>query len=90
MDTAKKNIQTVILENRERLNLSGINEVKSFNDEEIVLFTELGELHIRGNNLKVMSFNVETGDMSVDGKVSALGYRGNKSSKGGKIARIFK
>ena len=81
--------QTIILENRERLHLSGIREVKSFNEQEVALLTDFGELHIKGEGMQVGMFNVETGDMSISGNVSALGYKGNSAQKG-IIGRILK
>lgn len=81
--------QTVILENRERLHLTGIKEVKSFNEQEVCLITELGELHIRGEEMQVNIFNVETGDMNIHGNISALGYKGNVAKKG-MIGRLFR
>ena len=77
-----KTNQNIILENRERLHLSGIKEVKSFNEQEVCLITELGELNIRGEGMQVSAFNVETGDMCINGNISALGYRSNRAQKG--------
>ena len=50
----------VILENRSHLVLSGVTDVDSFNETEIALFTQLGELKIKGikfDCMPVKSFN---------------------------------
>ena len=39
-----------ILENRQRLQLSGVTDVDSFDEDEIRLFTQLGELTIKGKD----------------------------------------
>ena len=70
----------LILENRSHLVLSGVTDVDSFNEEEICLFTQLGELTIRGNNLHINEMSVENGDISVEGDVWSLAY-GDKSRK---------
>lgn len=77
----------VILENREKMNISGVLDVDSFNDETIVLITERGKLTIKGANLKVSSFAVETGDLQLTGNVMALAYieREPKKSVFGKL-----
>jgi len=46
-------MQNVILENRKKLTLTGIKDVLSFDDEIIVLESELGLLNIKGRDLKV-------------------------------------
>ena len=41
-------MQNIILENREKLNVTGINDILSFDDQIIILSTELGMLTIKG------------------------------------------
>ena len=41
----------LILENREKMNVSGVLDVESFNDEMVVLLTNKGKLTIKGENL---------------------------------------
>ena len=54
-----------ILENRQRLQLSGVTDVDSFDEDEIRLFTQLGELTIKGKDLHINEISVESGDVSV-------------------------
>ncbi len=80
-----------ILENRKRLLLSGVNDVDSFNENQMILFTELGELLIKGKNLHINEMNVETGDFSVEGDIWALIYGDkDKNQRLGFIKKIFK
>lgn len=72
----------IIIENREKIHLSGVKEVKSFNEEEMLLITELGELHIKGSGLHINIFNVDTGEMNIEGTLNALGYKGTSAPKG--------
>lgn len=82
VETITKPQQNIIVENRERMHLTGIEDVKSFNEEEMILFTKLGELHIRGSKLHINVFNVDTGEMSIEGCLNALGYKGTSTPKG--------
>lgn len=83
--------QNAILENRKRLLLSGVTDVDSFNENQMLLFTELGELLIRGKNLHINEMNVETGDFSVEGDIWALIYGDkDKNKKLNFIKKIFK
>ena len=46
-------IQNLILENRNKLSISGVRDVLSFDDQVIIMETELGLLTIKGENLKI-------------------------------------
>ena len=67
-------IYTLILENREKLNVSGVNDVLSFDDQIVIVETELGLLTIKGQNLKITKLSIDTGDVVVEGDILNLGY----------------
>ena len=73
-------IHNVILENRQRASISGVEDVDSFDEDEIRLFTQLGELTIKGKDLHINEISVESGDVSVEGDIWALVY-GEKDRK---------
>jgi len=84
---------SIILENRERLSVSGVEHVNNFNSENIVLETVAGVLTIKGEELDVNKLNVEDGNVSVTGTVYSLVYSDRESlgSKGaGFLGRMFK
>jgi sporulation protein YabP len=83
-------IQNVIIENRKKLNISGVKEVISFDDETILLDTELGKMTVKGEQLHVESFNTATGDLTADGKVYAVVYMSDVKSTGGFLSRLFR
>lgn len=91
-DNIKKTVQkpqNLILENCKKLVLSGVNEVVSFDEEAVSLETELGRLEIRGNNMQIISFDTQSGDMNIEGYVYALVY--TKSTQPKSIfRRVFK
>ena len=67
--------QNLILENRKRLSVSGVEEVLSFDEAEVNMRTALGELIVRGEELKVEKLAVESGELRVTGKIAELTYR---------------
>ena len=83
-------IQNVILENRNKLNISGIKEVISFDDETLLLDTSLGKMTVKGENIHIESFNTESGDLSAKGKFYAVVYMSDTKQSGGFLSRIFK
>lgn len=79
------------LENRKRLLLSGVTDVDSFNENQMLIFTELGELLIKGKNLHINEMNVETGDFSIEGDIWAIIYGDkDKNQRLGFLKKIFK
>lgn len=68
------------LENRNILNLTGVTDVDNFDEHQIVLYTQLGELTIQGKNLHINSMSVDTGKLSVEGDIWAMVY-GEKDKK---------
>ena len=76
MEESKKNnlFQNIVLENREKLNITGILDVFNFDDQIIIVETELGLLTIKGVDLKINKLSIDTSDIIVDGKISSLIY----------------
>lgn len=71
----------VILENRSELSVSGVKEVIGFDEETVIAETELGTLTVKGKDLKVMNFTVETGSLNVEGTIAAMCYTDTQSGK---------
>ena len=87
-----KKVHNIILEDRRMLTVSGVSDVDSFDEEAAVLYTELGELTVRGSALHMNKLNVESGEVSIEGDIQALSYRdeGPRNSSGGFFTRIFR
>ena len=63
-----------ILENREKLLLSGVTEIDSFDDRTVILYTQLGELVILGRELHVQQLSTTSGEVQIEGEIRALRY----------------
>ena len=88
--TAVKRPHHINLEDREKLMVTGVTEIESFDEETVVLYTDMGELVIRGNKLHIHQLNVETGEFSLDGKVQSLTYLEQSRPSKGFFARLFR
>ena len=84
--------QNLILENKEKLTITGVRDVLSFDDEIVILDTELGMLTIKGDNLKVNKLSIDTGDVILEGEVSNLNYSKDNFDKkqSNFIGKLFK
>ena len=82
----------IILEDRKLLSVSGVNDIDSFDESLVILFTELGEMTVKGSNLHISKLNIDTGELTMDGEISAIFYNENtpKKSSGGIFSKVFK
>lgn len=82
----------IVLEDRKRLSLTGVEEVISFDDEKILLNTSLGALTIKGSELKMNKLDVQNGDVIIVGHISSMVYSGKevKKEKENIITKLFK
>ena len=77
----KEVLHNVILENRKKLTLSGIEDVDSFDEACITLFTDTGMLTVKGTDLHINRLSVETGEVLIEGHVDALLYADGERGK---------
>ncbi len=80
----------LVLEDRRMLTVSGVSDVDSFDEETVVVFTDLGELTIRGSNLHINRLSVEVGELTVEGNIAALIYSEDSPKSGGFFSRVFR
>ena len=76
-------MQNIYLENREKLNISGVKDVLSFDDQMVILETELGLLTIKGENLRINKLSIDTLDVSIDGTINTIVYSDSNPDKRG-------
>lgn len=76
------------LNEREKLTLTGVHEVVSFDDATVILRTSLGMLTVQGRELKLKNLSQDGGQVTIDGKISALSYEEPKAP-GGFWRRLF-
>lgn len=85
-------IQNLVLENREKLSVSGVVDVLSFDDQVVMIETELGLLTCKGENLKINKLSIDTSEVVVEGKVTYLAYSENSNNREEHsfLSKIFK
>lgn len=73
--------------------LTGVEDVLSFDDHEILLETTEGVLTIKGEELHVNRLSVEKGEIDIEGRIASLsytekdGFRQNGESLFGRLFR---
>ena len=53
---------SLMLENRQNGRITGVKDIKSFDEKEILLFTQAGKLIIKGEQLHVKQLDLEKGE----------------------------
>ena len=89
----KKNVKlshNLILKERKSLNLSGVLDVDSFDDNAVVAYTELGELTIKGSGLHISKINLDNGDLELDGEVYSMEYSDARPAAKGFFSKLFR
>jgi len=89
--TGKKHMLSLM--ERERLTLSGVKEVFSFDETLIELETSRGYLDISGEDLHIIKMNIEDGDIIIEGNISNMSYHDNQGAgkkKGSMMSKLFK
>ena len=81
------------LYNREKGTVTGVLDVISFEENTIVLDTDLGLLTIKGNDLHVSRLSLEKGELDLEGHADSLVYSSNegyRKSNQSLLSRLFK
>lgn len=89
MDERKGN-HTLLLDRREKLSISGVLDVLSFDEEEIRLDTELGTLTVEGSALHINRLSVDNGEMVIEGEIDSCVYSDRNKASGGLLSRMFR
>ena len=90
--TSNTIIQNLVLENREKLSMSGVLDVLSFDDQVVVVETELGLLTVKGDNLRINKLSIDTSEVIVEGEIYNMMYSEKDLNKKGSsfLNKIFK
>ena len=79
----------IILEGRERLSITGVTDVLSFDEGQVVAETALGLLMTIGEGLHVERLSLDTGELVLTGQIISLEYVGNNRQKGSFWSKLF-
>jgi sporulation protein YabP len=80
----------ITLENRRRASLSGVSDVLSFNEQEVVMVTEGGDITLVGEGLHIARLNLDEGQLMVEGNISGIEYGLPPAQRKGLLARLFR
>lgn len=85
-------MQNIILENREKLIISGVLDILSFDDQIVILETHLGMLTIKGENIRINKLNIDSEEVIINGNIALMSYndKGFEKKDNSFLGKIFK
>ncbi len=82
---------TVVMDDRKRAVLTGVKDVASFNEQEVIMLTEEGDISLVGEGLHISHLNLDEGKLTVEGRIAGIEYGDAPSQKrGGILSRVFR
>lgn len=89
-DAPKKH--NIVIENRGKMTVSDVDDVESFDDEKVVIYTTMGTLVITGYDLRLNKLSVDDGQLIIEGEIVSMEYTDSerKSSNGGFFGKLFR
>lgn len=89
-DKALVSLHTVLINTRTKMTVTGITDVKSFDETLIIGKTDEEALSIRGENLHIDKLCLETGELEVSGRIDGLAYSKAYIKNEGLWEKLFK
>lgn len=88
-----KRVHKLMIHNRRSCNLTGVSDVLSFDENEIILETDQGMLMMKGKELHVSRLMLDKGEVDIDGRIDSVTYS-EQSSKSERadtlLGRLFR
>lgn len=85
-----KSPHNVIMEERKTLTVTGVSDIDSFDEETVVVYTDLGQLTVKGFNLHINKIDVDDGELNLEGEIDSLSYSDPATQKGSFFSRMFR
>lgn len=64
----------ILLTEREVMSVTGVEDVISFDEKQVILDTNRGRLVIKGDSLHVKRLNLEKGETDLEGNIDSMIY----------------
>ena len=88
-ETGQQLYHRVELEGRDKLTVSGVEDVERFDESTIVMATCAGTMVISGEGLHIGKLSLDGGEMHVDGRIDAVSYEEQQAPRGSWLTRLL-
>ncbi|MGI5849526.1 MAG: sporulation protein YabP [Christensenellales bacterium] len=82
----------IVIDSRQKILISAVEDVDSFNENEVILLTNHGFITITGEDLHINKLNLEEGQLIVTGNIQSVDYADHEEerTKRGVFSRMFR
>ncbi len=82
---------SVHMENRSFLTVTGVTDVGCFNEHEVAIQTDAGDMSIAGESLHITRLDLDNGQISIEGEIAVIEYEEPlPKKKGSLLSRLFR
>jgi len=82
---------SIVIDEKQRVVINGVEDVDSFDENNVVLLTNLGMLSLTGADLHMSRLSLEDGQMIIEGDIIGLAYSDmDTRHQGGWLGRLFR
>ena len=89
-DRLKFKNQNITIEDRRKINITGVEQVDSYNESTIILSTIKGGINIKGEGLNISKLNIDDGSVKISGLINSLTYISKEGAPKNFMGKIFK
>lgn len=80
----------LVIDERQKTTITGVQSVESFDENEIVVLTDVGIIVVGGQGLHLSKLNLDEGQLIIDGLILSLDYDEVVEKKSGLFSGIFR
>ncbi len=90
METIASLNHNITINERKNIIISGVKKIDSFDNEEFLLETTMGNIVIKGNDLEIIKLDTYQGSVSIKGVIVSLSYVDSNKKEEGVFSKLFK
>ena len=79
----------ITINERKNIIISGVKKIESFDYEEFLLETTMGNITVKGSDLEIIKLDTYQGTVSIKGVINSLNYDTVKKEEG-MFSKLFK
>lgn len=83
-------VHNIVIEDRQLVTISGVTDVESFDEQTVILMTDVGELIIKGFGLHINKIDVVSGDLALEGEIYGVNYSDSQPADKSFFGKLFK
>ena len=80
----------ITINERKNIIITGIKKIDSFDKEEFLLESTMGNIVIKGSELEIIKLDTYQGSVSIKGVVNSISYTDSTKKEEGVFSKLFK